>query len=314
MLRSRKADEDAYVRAVARWLNYLEGGGLVPGGGSLEALREYLDAKLSTGELSPDDIVAMALYSKLIEDYSCYTHLFTLSNTEGVFAAIADRLESLEGAEVRTRVMEAVEVPPVGARLENNPQAVRSLIVAIKTEMPLHRCRGVLTGNFHRIPLESFQAKKARFEAASSIDAYLEEERRLLLLELQRCLRDGLPWFELIVSDELIEMMQADETMGVGKRQGDRIIHTKVPFDALSFSREEDPALRSFHACHCPLVRTSIRDGEPVDALFCQCSAGFERLPFEAIFGEEVEVEVLETALSGAERCRFAIIVPERFR
>lgn len=78
---------------------------------------------------------------------------------------------------------------------------------------------------------------------------------------------------------------------------------------------EKDPTRKRYYACHCPLARTSIISGKPgVLSLFCYCSAGFEKLPFDVIFGEPVKVEVLKSALGGSNRCRFAITVPERFR
>jgi hypothetical protein len=311
MLKARNVDVDAYVRSVERWMEYLEGEGIVPGGGDIQTVRDYLDAGISAGAVAADDVAAMALYSKLIEDYPTYTYLLTLANMDGVFAAIFEQLGRLEGEEAMRRVMEAAPPPIIGGRPEDNPAAVRRLIAAIELEVPPERRADVLTGNFHCIPLDAFRAKKVRFEAAPDLEAYLREERRLLLLELERCQREGVPWFESIVTDELIEMIRADETMGVGVRQGDRVIHTKVPFDAYSYAKEEDPAMRRYHACHCPMVRTSIRDGDPAPASFCHCSAGFERLPFEAIWGERVQVEIIETALSGAQRCRFAITIPE---
>ncbi|MCX6086088.1 MAG: hypothetical protein NTX94_06605 [Caldiserica bacterium] len=62
-------------------------------------------------------------------------------------------------------------------------------------------------------------------------------------------------------------------------------------------------------------MQTSIVSGKPgVSPLFCYCSAGFEKLPFDVIFGEPVKVEVIESALGGSNRCRFAITIPKQFR
>jgi hypothetical protein len=70
--------------------------------------------------------------------------------------------------------------------------------------------------------------------------------------------------------------------------------------------------MRKYYACHCQLVRTAIRDGKPkISPVFCYCSGGYEKLPFDVIFGEPVEIELLESVLKGDTRCRFAITIPK---
>jgi hypothetical protein len=273
-----------------------------------------LDSRLDAGEGVAAELPALAAYFSMIEDHASSTYLLTLMNVSGVIPAIADRAGEMFGDDLRHRLLEGVREPTVGGPLEENPEAVRTLISNLERDLPPSTCQLLLTGNFHRIPAKAFLAKQERFAAAADLDAFLAGERELLLSQLEECLRDGLPWHEIRICEELLELVGADGSMGSGMRQGDVIVHTKVPFDAGALAREEDPAMRRYHVCHCPLVRTSIREGDPVPALFCQCSAGFTALPYEVIFGERVEIEVLETALAGSERCRFAITIPERFR
>jgi hypothetical protein len=313
VLSTRTIDADEAVAVVQRCLSYLEEEGIVPGGGTVEDLRGYLDDRLSSGDGLAAELPLLALYYDMIEDYASSTYLLSLMNSVGVLETIAERAEDWSGREFRARIMEGVQIPPPGSRPEDHPQAVRAMIGNMRAELPPKSCHKLLAGNNHRIPPEAFQAKKERFLAAPDITAFLDAERDLLLAQLDECLASGRPWHEICVTDELMRMVRADPSMGSGMREGDFIIHTKVPFDAASLVRESDKTMRSFYACHCPLVRTSIRDGDPVPADFCHCSAGFTALAYEAVFGEKVEVEVLESALGGSERCRFAITIPDRF-
>ena len=58
-------------------------------------------------------------------------------------------------------------------------------------------------------------------------------------------------------------------------------------------------------------VREAIKRGDVrLFADFCSCSGGFHKKPFEAIFGQRLKVDVLESVLKGDERCRFAIHLP----
>jgi len=69
--------------------------------------------------------------------------------------------------------------------------------------------------------------------------------------------------------------------------------------------------MKKYYACHCQLVRTAIRDGNPkVPPVLYYCSASYVKLPFDVIFGEPVKIELLESTLK--ETCDAAS--PSQFR
>ena len=49
-----------------------------------------------------------------------------------------------------------------------------------------------------------------------------------------------------------------------------------------------------------------------LNAVFCNCSGGFSKKPWEVIFGQTLQVDLLESALKGDYRCRFAVHLPEK--
>lgn len=55
-------------------------------------------------------------------------------------------------------------------------------------------------------------------------------------------------------------------------------------------------------ACGCPLV-----DMERTPAVWCNCSVGYQKESFEAIFGRPVQVSLKESKLSGGKRCVFEV-------
>ncbi len=55
-------------------------------------------------------------------------------------------------------------------------------------------------------------------------------------------------------------------------------------------------------ACPCGLVRTGV-----TPATVCQCSIGWQRRAFSAVFGRPVRVELKQSLLRGADRCSFEI-------
>lgn len=54
--------------------------------------------------------------------------------------------------------------------------------------------------------------------------------------------------------------------------------------------------------CSCPMV-----DSRRTPAFFCNCSVGYQRESFEAIFGKPVQVTLKESKLGGSKRCVFEV-------
>jgi hypothetical protein len=58
--------------------------------------------------------------------------------------------------------------------------------------------------------------------------------------------------------------------------------------------------------CYCGLMRGLPADVQ-VSPTYCQCSRAFVRAYWSEVLGRAVEVEVLETAITGSTECRFRI-------
>ena len=58
--------------------------------------------------------------------------------------------------------------------------------------------------------------------------------------------------------------------------------------------------------CYCSLLR-GLPDGETASLTYCQCSRGFVQKYWEGALGRPVKVELLESSVSGAQECKFAI-------
>jgi len=98
-----------------------------------------------------------------------------------------------------------------------------------------------------------------------------------------------------------------------GRREGNTIYVTKIPFEGSieAFFAESDPEKRrAMSYCHCPRVRDALKAGERLPKSYCHCSAGFYKKNYEEILRQPVDVEILETVLSGDEVCSFAVHLP----
>ncbi|UCE44074.1 MAG: hypothetical protein JSV57_00845 [Candidatus Bathyarchaeota archaeon] len=313
-LQARKIkDEDIEfaVKAVREFEEHLERKNIVFESADLEALKDYLSLLVDEGRNSWERLVAIARYCNLAKKNDYYVYFTSILGARNVLPDMGERLAAIAGEETRRKVFQGFTLPPLGLPQENYPRLTQRIMDKMRAELPGDICKKVLTWNYHKLRAEAFKEKKQRFEKAPSIDEYLKDEHERLIAELERCMKAGQLWYEQEITPEVLEFVRDNQEICTGVKHGDKIYVTKMPYAPKQYLKEKDPALKRYHACHCPLVRSAIRDGtHEIPPIFCYCSGGYEKFHFDNIFGEPVEVDLLESALKGDMRCRFANKIP----
>jgi hypothetical protein len=313
-LEGRKLSEtgiESSVTAVREFEKYLRKRKTTLKSAGVDVLREYIALLIEEDKNSEDRLVAIARYCYVARKNDLYIYFTQILGASDVLPAIGERLATIAGKAAHRRVFHDLEMPPLGSPQESYPKLTQMVLDRMEAELPAGTCREVLTWNYHNIPIEAFKDSKERFEKAASIDEYLKGEHKRLIEEMENCMKEGRPWYEQEMTPEVVGFVRGNQEICTGVRRGDKVYKTKIPYAPGQFLKERDPAMKKHYACHCQLVRTALRNGKPgIPATFCYCSAGFEKLHFDAIFGEPVEVELLETLLKGDARCRFAIRIP----
>jgi hypothetical protein len=303
---------DAAVGTVREFEKYVEKSGTSFASADLDVLKDYISLLIKESKSSLDVWVAIARYCGFARKNDYYIYIVSLFGARNVLPDIGERLAVIAGEDVKRRVFEGFELPPLGSPQDDYPRLTKKIIDKMEAELPAETCRQVLTWNYHKVPTEAFREKKERFEKASSIDEYLADEHRRFLEELAGFMKEERLWYEQEITPEVLEFVRSNQEICTGVRRGDRIYATKIPYAPKQYLKEKDPTLKRYYACHCPLVRTAIRDGKPkISPVFCYCSGGYEKVGFDVIFGKPVDVELLESALKGDKRCRFAIKIPQ---
>jgi hypothetical protein len=276
----------------------------------LEALKEYLALLITEGRNSWDRLVAIARYCNMAKKNDYYRYFASILGARNVLPDIGKRVATTAGEETRRRVFQGVTLPPLGAPPENYPSCTKQILDRMEAHVPRETCRKILTWNYHHVPLTAFKEKKERFDQAASIDAYLKAEHQRLTGELERSMDEGRLWYEQEITPDVLEFVRDNQEICTGVRRGDTIHVTKIPYAPKQYLQAKDPVLKRYYACHCPLVRSAIRDGVQISPTFCYCSGGYEKLHFDVIFEESIDVELLDSALNGDVRCRFANKIP----
>ena len=297
---------------VAEFEGYLASSGIDIGGCGTSGVDEYLAILISKGRNEPERMVDIARYCAFRSRPDLFIHLATMINSYDILPLMEKRLRELHGREKCESVFHGFERPPLGTSTIAYPPLTARIIRRMEGELSPEQVRSLLTWNYHEIPPEAFRAMKKRYGAAASIDEFLASEHGRLVEELKDRLHSGQPWYEQEVTQDFVDHVASDQSLQTGVRDGDRIICVKVPFDPKNFYRETDPQLRRYRYCHCPLARSALKEGRSLpSSSLCHCSAGFTKLPWDVIFEEDTEVDVLETVLGGGDRCVFSIHIPQ---
>lgn len=256
-------------------------------------------------------IMALARYFATAREEAIAIRLLAYLLPIGVLPAMEARLGDLEGDGTRKRVMGRVRVPAEGSPPESYPAATGAFVEALEAELGPERSRRVLTCNVHGIPPAAFAGERERFLELGSVDAWLADYHGRQVEELARHAADGTLWFEQRITWPVVEFVRSRPEVQGGVREGGTIFTTKIPYDPDRFLRSADPLEKRRLSCHCPMAASAISErGSGVPPAWCACSAGYEKVRFDAVFGAETEATVLESALAGDERCRFAIRIP----
>ena len=150
----------------------------------------------------------------------------------------------------------------------------------------------------------------------NDIDAFLELKHQQVVDRFRQHMKNGtLEWAQYVDAD-VVAYVENTPTISPGIREGDKIISTKVPYQIKAMLDAKDQRMKRYYVCYCPWVRGVIKDGteDEISANFCHCSAGFTKKYWDFIFAQPVTVQPIETALTGALHCKFAVQIPKEYQ
>lgn len=278
-------------------------------------LSDYLQQLSQAGTAAEERLIALARYCYVTRRNDLFVQLVHVAEAPGILPVLRIRARQIIGEKAADKIFGDIDLPPEGSPIDAYPPVVEEIVRRMQETLPVETCKQVLAGNMHQIPEASFAEMKEEFEKNPDIDALLAGRHARLVQDLEDHMNQGKLWYEQAITPAVLEYVRNNPEIQSGVRDGDVIHVAKIPFDPQAYLDEKDPVKKRYDACHCPMARTSILSDKPaVSPLFCYCSAGYEKLPFDVIFGEPVKVEVLASALGGSDRCRFAITIPEAFR
>jgi len=283
-----------------------------PGARTAETAWDFSRLLINKGGNTEANYVALFRYCRIIRDDEMFIAILELVDGGEVGQNLYRMVGERFGSVFRDEVFAGLGVAPYGTPSPEKPAYLQPVIERLRVRLGDEACADLLSVSLRDLPDEDYLPEREKFKQAGSVDAYLIRRKADFVARLEACQREGRLFFMQEITDEVLDFVRGDPEIGGGRRVGNIIYGAKIPYLTRQYLAETDPVLKRYYACHCPWARDAIKNGGvQLSATFCNCSGGFHKKPWEVIFGRRLRVDVLESALKGDMRCRFAIHLPE---
>ncbi len=312
-LKSRKLGEEqlkASLEIAERFEKFI-----LTSGDSSEAISAWNFSKtlIQAGINTQDNLLALARYSRFIRNNTIYVAFVELLDGAEAQPNLYRKVEQQFGESLRDEVFGGIGISPLGLPSPEKPFDMFPVLDRLIGTVGYAATEELLSACLRDLPDDYFLEEREKYLSAGDIDAFLQQKHQALIDELLRCQQEGRLFFAQEITDEVINFVKDCPETESGVRDGDLLYITKIPYNTKMYLGETDPTLKRYYACHCPWAREAIKNKNiQLNAVFCNCSGGFSKKPWEVIFGQPLKAEVLESALKGDFRCRFVVHLPEK--
>ena len=312
-LEKQKASEEKIIEAVAiveRFESFLKDKEATSA--TSDDAKMFIEVMLEERTNTYDNFVHLLRYGYFIENNDLYISFLEPIDGGNVMEVLREKLGEEVGEDLRDEVFQDIMMPPLGTPPSEKPKVTQSVMKRLETKVDWDICQKVLTEVAHGLPTDFYDSgQREKLLAAKNIDDYLKDKRNEFIARLEKHRDEGTPFFNQEITDEVVQWIKDNPGIGSAKREGDYLIHTKIPFLAKDYLAETDERMKRYYACHCGWAREAIKTGEnEVPSTFCYCSGGFTVKPWEIAFDQQLEYEMLESVLQGDSRCTFRIRIP----
>ncbi len=279
------------------------------GGFSTETAWAFSKILIAEGQNSEENFITLARYGLFIKHNPIFVAFLELLDGGEAQENLYKRVAEKYGETFRDEIFIGIGVAPYGLPTPEKPRYMHPVIERLETALGPEACRALLADSLRDLP--DYAWEREIYQSCASVDEYLVIKKQKFMEQMETCQREGRLFFAQEVTDEVLNFIRSEPEMGGGVRVESIVYETKIPFLTREYLAERDPVLKRYYYCHCPWAREAVKSGEKVAPIFCNCSAGFHKKPWEGALGQKIEVDVLESVLKGNDRCRFAIHLPE---
>jgi hypothetical protein len=298
------------IPLVKRFEEHAKAAGKSLGSATAVEVTSFVKMLIDEGINTYQSLVALSRYGYFIKNINLYLAILELVDGAEVMNVLHERIAEMAGSEVRDKILPESGLPPLGLPSVEKIEETKTILGKMQKELEPEICRKILSEVAHGLPRDFREGEREKFLKAGSIDKYLEQKRKESIEDLEQHRDDGSLFFNMYVTDEIVEFVKSRPDVLTGERRGNVIYHTKIPYMPQEYLHEADERMKRYYACHCAWARESILTDDVVSSDFCHCSGGFTKMPWEAALDQPLEYEMVKSVLKGDTECAFIIHLP----
>ncbi len=259
---------------------------------------------------------ALIQYANFTKNYEYVIEIIDIAEAFNAMDNLYQRIGEQHGEKVRDDILAGIEIPPLGVDPETKPAFTKVVMQRLEEKLGEDKTIELLAPCLHGRPLEEAKRDREDLLRLGDIDEFLALKHQEFVERVKQHQQDGTLEYAQYVDDDVVDYVINTLTIAPGVREGDTIISTKIPYQTIKYLTADSDRMKRYYYCHCAWVRGAIKNGgeHEISPNFCHCSAGFTKLYWDVVFDQPVNVKPIETALTGALHCKFAIQIPKGYQ
>lgn len=251
-------------------------------------------------------------YAGFIGNRVMYVTFIEITDGWNVMEVLAKEIEKRWGREIKNRVFKD-GLPTLGITETERSQFTAAVMERMLQNIPGDKARHLWFSIQHGLQDAVFNDEDDRelYLNSSCLDDFFLKKKEKLDNWVTELKNTNQLWYTLEINDQVLDFIKDNQEIEVGKREGNAVFITKIPYNPVKYINEEDDTLKRYYACHCPWVREAIISGREISPEICNCSAGHASHYISGALNKKIKGKVLESALQGDLRCRFVFELPE---
>jgi len=256
--------------------------------------------------------VGLYHYAGMIKNYDLQVGVLELLDGFEILGNLYGKIGEALGEDAQAVIFEDVSLPALGTTPIEWTRVNAVVFPRLQEVADPDTVMRILRSGLRDLSDEHYLPIKERYDEFADIDVFLEDRGKRHLNNLIKQRDEGTPYFNQFIDDDVIEFVRSTPEIGRGVRRGNTIIEIKIPHQSIEYLAATEVAMKQYHVCHCPVVKESMfSDDLTISPAFCDFCPSFNAKPWEIVFGQKLEYEVLESGLRGGVWCKFAIQLPE---
>ena len=263
-----------------------------------------------------DFLRALISYANFIKNYDYIVEIIDIAEAYNAMDNLYLRIGDEFREDIRNEIFSNLDIPSLGVHPDKKPVFTKEIMKRMEEKLGEEKTIKLLAPCLHGRPIEPIKKDREDFLRLNDIDEFLKLKREEMIERIEKHAAEGTLEYAQYIDEDVVDFVKNNPTISPGKRKGNKIIATKMPYQIKRHLTTDDDKMKRYYSCYCAWVRGAIKkeEEEEISTNFCHCSAGFIMQYWEIIFDQPVKVEPAGTALSGSLLCTFEIDIPEEFR